>query len=269
MAQIDWKRSKYDVPKMDCAAEERLVRMALESDKSVGSMEFDLAARSVTVVHRGETSPISDKLESLGLGAKLRETIAAPDAPSPAADDPRESRTLWWLLGINAGMFVLELAAGWYAESAGLIADSLDMFADAAVYGVSLYAVGRAATVKLKAARLSGWLQMLLALGAFVEVIRRFLLGSEPLPPYMVGIALMALAANVACLALISRHRTGGVHMRASFIFSTNDVIANVGVIAAGALVARTGSHLPDLVIGAIIATVVLAGAVRILRLPG
>jgi Co/Zn/Cd efflux system component len=55
--------------------------------------------------------------------------------------------------------------------------------------------------------------------------------------------------------------------MRASWIFSTNDVVANLGVILAAGLVAMTGSRLPDLVVGAAIASVVLAGAVRILRM--
>jgi Co/Zn/Cd efflux system component len=55
--------------------------------------------------------------------------------------------------------------------------------------------------------------------------------------------------------------------MKASWIFSTNDVLANLGVIAAGALVAWTGSRYPDLVIGSLIALLVLNGARRILRL--
>ena len=66
----------------------------------------------------------------------------------------------------------------------------------------------------------------------------------------MMSIAFLALIANITCLAIISRHRTGGAHMRASWIFSTNDVIANIGVIVAGALVAWSGSALPDLIIG-------------------
>jgi len=55
--------------------------------------------------------------------------------------------------------------------------------------------------------------------------------------------------------------------MRASWIFSTNDVIANAGVILAGFLVAWTGSRLPDLIVGCMIAVVVFSGALRILRL--
>lgn len=184
-----------------------------------------------------------------------------------AAAANAEAGTLRWLLAINAVMFVVELVAGWLAQSTGLLADSLDMFADAGVYGLALYAVGRHAGHQLRAARLSGWLQLLLALGALTEVLRRALIGSEPEPLPMMGVALLALAANLTCVALLVRHREGGAHMRASWIFSTNDVLANLGVILAGLLVAWTGSNVPDLVIGTLIGLLVLNGARRILRL--
>lgn len=185
-----------------------------------------------------------------------------------AAAARAEAKTLRWLLAINAVMFVVELVAGWLAQSTGLIADSLDMFADAMVYGIALYAVGHAGR-QLGAARLSGWLQLLLALGVLGEVLRRWLTGSAPEPLPMMGIALLALAANLACMAMLAKHREGGAHMKASWIFSTNDVLANLGVILAGALVAWTGSNLPDLVIGTLIGLLVLNGARRILGLKG
>ncbi len=164
-------------------------------------------------------------------------------------------------------MFAVELVAGWLAQSSGLIADSLDMLADAAVYGLSLYAVGRAARTKLRAAHVSGLFQGLLALGVLLDVARRFVTGSAPEAPAMIGISLLALGVNVTCLWLIAKHRDGGAHMKASWIFSTNDVLANLGVIVAGALVAWTGSRLPDLVVGTAVGLLVLVGAVRILRL--
>jgi Co/Zn/Cd efflux system component len=55
--------------------------------------------------------------------------------------------------------------------------------------------------------------------------------------------------------------------MKASHIFSANDVLANAGVIAAGVLVAWTGSAYPDLIIGTAIGLIVLNGARRILQL--
>ena len=171
------------------------------------------------------------------------------------------------LLAINFTMFVAEIIVGWLAQSTGVIADAMDMFADSAVYGVSLYAVGRALATQRKAARLSGYLQAALASFALFEVIRRFFFGSEPLAPYMVAISLVALIANVTCLFLISKHRTGGIHMKASWIFSTNDVIANVGVIVAGVLVYYFRSPIPDLVVGFIISIVVVRGAIAILKI--
>ena len=83
----------------------------------------------------------------------------------------------------------------------------------------------------------------------------------------MMSFGLVALAANVTCLLLIARSRDSGAHMKASWIFSANDVIANLGVIPAGGLVAWTGSRYPDLVIGLIIGLIVLNGARRILQL--
>jgi Co/Zn/Cd efflux system component len=262
------ERTTLDIPKMDCASEERLVRMALQ-DVPTRRLEFDLLDRRVTVVHEATAERILAVLAPLNLGARVAETRAIDaDASSEIVDtSAREAKVLVALLGINAIMFVVELTAGWLAESTGLISDSLDMFADAAVYGVSLYSVGKTASLQKLAARLSGYLQLLLAIGALAEVVRRLLFGSDPDPPAMMAVALLALAANVTCLALLARHREGGAHMRASWIFSTNDVIANIGVIAAGALVAWTASALPDLLIGALIALVVLAGGVRILRL--
>lgn len=261
------KRSEFVVPKMDCAAEERLVRLALEGRAGVGRLAFDLPARRLTVWHQGDPAAVVEVLDGLRLGARLE---ASGEDTGPEREQPSEvaeGRTLRVLLGINAAMFVVEAGAGWLAESTGLLADSLDMLADAAVYGLGLFAVGRAPALKLRAAHASGWLQLALALGAFAEVARRAVQGSAPEPPAMIGIGLLALAANVACLLLVARHRHAGAHMRASYIFSANDVLANLGVMAAGGLVAVTGSRLPDLVIAAIIAALVLAGALRILRL--
>ena len=177
-----------------------------------------------------------------------------------------QRRTLWVVLVINAAMFVVELAVGLRAGSTGLIADSLDMLADAGVYGLSLGAVGRNMTQQRRTAVLSGRLQIILAIWVLLDVLRRTVLGREPISALMVGIGALALLANLLCLALVRRHREGGVHMRASVIFSTNDTLANLGVIVAGLLVAWSGSRIPDLMIGSAISLLVLNGGRRILR---
>ena len=176
-----------------------------------------------------------------------------------------QSRVLWALLAINATMFVVEIVTGIIAESTGLVADSLDMLADATVYAIGLYAVGRASHVKIRAASISGFFQIVLAMGVAIEILRRLIWGSEPEPLFMIGIGIVALVANVICLSLISKHRDGEVHMRASWIFSKNDVIANAGVILAGILVNVLDSRIPDLVIGTVIVLIVFRGGLTII----
>lgn len=180
--------------------------------------------------------------------------------------DSKQKNVLVALLAINGIMFVLELTIGLFAESTALIADALDMLADATVYGISLYAVGRVSRYKVNAAMLSGIMQIVLGLGVIAEVVRRFVTGSEPEPLFMVGVGLVALVANSVCLMLIAKHRNGEIHMRASWIFSRNDVMANLGVIVAGILVGIFHHSMPDLIIGAGIATVVVSGGARIIR---
>jgi len=266
--------SVYTVPKMDCPSEERMIRLALNGFEDIRGLSFDLSDRRLKVVHDGEAEPITAKLATLGLGASLQETAAAdPESikavGGTAISAEQESGTLRWLLGINAVLFAVEMTAGLIAQSTGLIAESLDNFADAAVYGLALYAVGHSVKMQVRAAHLAGVLQLILAVGALAEVVRRFVFGSEPESLVMMGIAFIALIANTTCLLLISKHREGGAHMKASWIFSANDVVINLGVITAGALVAWTGSNYPDLIIGSIAGIIVLNGARRILALKG
>lgn len=264
--------SVFNVPKMDCPSEERLIRLSFNGMDSIRGLTFDLSNRQLTVLHDDAVEPIAERLASLNLGAQLQRTQAAEAqqiqaSKASALSEVAESSTLRWLLGINGVMFVVEMTAGIMAQSAGLIADSLDMFADAAVYGLALYAVGRAAHLQMNAARFAGILQLILAVGVLLEVGHRFLFGSEPQSFVMIGIAFIALLANSACLLLIHKHRHGGVHMKASWIFSANDVLINIGIITAGVLVLWTGSNLPDLIIGTLVGLIVMEGARRILAL--
>ena len=180
--------------------------------------------------------------------------------------DQSQRQVLYWLLGINATMFVIEMGIGLLADSTALIADSLDMLADAVVYGVALYAIGKSLLHKANAARISGFFQMALGVLIIIDIVRRSIYGSEPVSGLMMAMGAVALVANVICLVIIRKQRNEEVHMRASWIFSANDVIANLGVIFAGVLVFWLDSRWPDLVIGEIVSCVVLRGAKMILE---
>ncbi len=142
MTPPDLRRTLIAIPKMDCPSEERLIRMALDGLDGVVDLRFDLQARTLFVTHRGEPGPVLAKLAPLGLGARVEESHEAGPAEAVAPEVRDETSTLRILLAINAVLFLVEIVAGWLAQSTGLIADSLDMLADAFVYGLGLYAVG-------------------------------------------------------------------------------------------------------------------------------
>lgn len=183
-----------------------------------------------------------------------------------SSDHQLQKQVLWQLLLINFTMFVVEAIFGWLSESSGLLADALDMLADATVYGVALYVIGRTLSSKINAAYLSGMVELLLGLSVLTDIVRRMIYGSEPESLYMITISTLALAANLICLRLLTAHKEGEVHMRATWIFTRNDVLANLGVIIAGLLVWVLGSPIPDWIIGLSIAMLVLRGAVIILQ---
>ncbi len=176
-----------------------------------------------------------------------------------------QKKLLYILLVINGVMFFVELLAGIVGQSAGLIADSFDMLADSLVYIISIYAIGKAYEKKEQAARISGYFQIILGSLLMLEIGRRFIMGHEPQSSLMIIISFIALFANIICLLLINKHKEGEIHMRASWIFSKNDVIANTGVIIAGFLVYFLNSSWPDLLIGILIVAIVIRGGLTIL----
>ncbi len=180
--------------------------------------------------------------------------------------DIAQKKVLRLLLAINFSMFVIEIVIGILSDSTALLADSLDMFADSTVYAISLYAVGKSMVIKNRAARLSGLFQIVLGLSVLLDIIRRLIWGSNPESFSMVAVGVAALFANTLCLYLIASHRKGEIHMRASWIFSKNDVIANLGVILGGILVYLLGSRIPDLLIGSLISLLVIRGGIEIVK---
>ena len=173
---------------------------------------------------------------------------------------------LWVALALNAMMFVVEVGSGIHADSTGLVADGLDMLTDASVYAVALMAIGRTNTFKARAATLSGGLLLVVGLGVVIEAGRRIFIGAEPAGVWMIAIALVAFAVNAYVLRLLQAQRSEEVHMRAAWIFTRADVVANAAVILSGAAVLLTGVIYFDLVVGGAIGLYVIREAAEILR---
>lgn len=176
-----------------------------------------------------------------------------------------QQRTLWLALVLNALMFVVGLTAGAIAQSSGLLADSLDMLADASAYAIALAAIERGGLFRARAAGLSGVLLLLLGLGVLFDAARRGMLGSAPDSTIMMAVATVSLIVNSIVLYRLGRVRGEGVHLNATWIFTKVDVIANLAVILSGFIVWLTDYRFVDLLVGAAIGTYVIKEAVEIL----
>jgi cation diffusion facilitator family transporter len=183
---------------------------------------------------------------------------------SPANTAAGERRILVVVLLINATMFVAEFSAGLLAGSTALLADSLDMLADAIVYAIGLMAVGRAGHWRTRAALTSGLFQMALGAGIAIEAMVKIFVDGLPDTATMGFFGVLALAANTVCFVLLTRFREGDINLRATWICSRNDMIGNVGVLMAALLVTWLQSGWPDILIGLVIALIVMRSAYRI-----
>ena len=112
---------------------------------------------------------------------------------------------------------------------------------------------------------LSGAVLLLLGLGVLFEVGRRVIYGAEPASGWMIGTAILSLIVNMAVLRMLAPLKSAEVHLRATWIFTRADVVANVGVVVAGLLVLVLASPYPDYVIGTLIGLYVIKEALEIL----
>jgi Co/Zn/Cd efflux system component len=260
-------KTTFHIPKMDCPSEEQMIRMTLGDEKNIHSLSFHIPDRRLIVYHQNNPLHIASKIGQLRLGSKIVESTEV-DLPTGQPEDASQHRLLWTVLLINFSCFILELTTGFFSRSMALVADSLDMLADAFVYGLALFAVGGTMSRKKAIASAAGYLQLALAVLGFAEVVRRFL-GYDVAPVFgtMITVAIIALAGNAISLWLLQRSKSTDAHMKASMIFTSNDVIINLGVILAGVLVYFTDSNRPDLIIGTLVFVIVTRGAFKILQL--
>ena len=252
---------------MDCPSEENLIRLKLEDISNVQGLDFDIPNRKLTVFHDDQLELIDARINELNLDSSVLSTTSVDKVETSDSVDQR--RVLIAVLIINFAFFIIEITTGFISKSMGLVADSLDMLADAFVYGISLYAVGGTIARKKQIAKTAGYFQLILAVIGFAEVIRRVVF-AEQVPDFftMIIVSILALIGNAICLVLLQRSKgKDEAHMKASLIFTSNDVIINLGIIIAAILVYLLNSSIPDLVIGSIVFVIVIRGALRILKL--
>ena len=188
------------------------------------------------------------------------------DCNDVSASTEAQRRIVRVALGLNLSMFIVGVAAGVAADSTAVLADALDMLTDAIGYALALAAISRGPAFKANAARWTGCVLLVLGAGIAIEVVRRWMFGSEPVGTIMVAYSIVSFAVNLYVLTRLAKVKHGGVHLRASYICTRADVLANFAVFASGIAIAITGLGAIDLVVGLAIGIYVTREALEIFQ---
>lgn len=253
MAKIE---SIFQINKMDCPSEEQLVRMALSDFKKVDLMTVDFDKRQAKIIHEEDSQALFSAIDTLNLDAHLVSDKEINEDSFSSGNQEIQGVILGQVLLINLTFFIIEVLSGYLFKSVGLSADGLDMLADSFVYLLALLSIGKPFKNKKRVASLAGYLQMFLATIGFSQVIFRVI--NHDYVPNSYGMLFVAILAKT---------NQEEVHMKASKIFTSNDIVINLGLIVSTVLVHLLHSPIPDLLIGTIVFAIVLKGAFKILSI--
>ena len=256
---------RYRVTGMDCAADAAEIEDAARGVPGVRLVKVSTASQIMTleVDDRGTGLPAVERAVE-ALGYRLTST-EGPDAEQ-APVTPAYKRALWTVVALNAGYGAAEMVGGFLSQSQALKADALDFLGDGLITFLGLLAIGWSLGWRARAALIQGLFLGALALGVVVTTGYRVLVQQRPEAELMGILGLIALAVNVTAAVVLIPHRTGDANVRAVWLFSRNDAIGNVAVVAAAGLVAWTGSAWPDLAVAGVIAALFLQSSWSIVR---
>jgi Co/Zn/Cd efflux system component len=192
-------------------------------------------------------------------------TCCDHDCSTPQTDE-RYRRILWAALAVNVAMFLVEIVASIIAGSVSLRADAIDFLADATNYAVALAVVGLALRWRARAALLKGGVMGLFGLWVAASTVSHAITATVPRAELMGAIGLLALAANLAVAGSLYRYRAADSQAMSVWLCTRNDCVANIAVIIAGAGVWVSGGPWPDIAVAAVIASLGLSSAMRIIR---
>jgi len=180
--------------------------------------------------------------------------------------DPAYKRILWWVIAINGVMFLVEMIAGIGAQSQALQADALDFLGDTLSYGISLWVIGKAVSIRSNAALMKGYSLLLMALWVFGSTLYRVFVLNSPDAMTMGMVAIVAFAANLLSVLLLMRYKDGDANVRSVWLCSRNDAIGNLIVLLAASAVGYVGSAWPDLIVAFMMAALFLSSSIQIIR---
>ena len=173
---------------------------------------------------------------------------------------------LWAVIALNASMFAVEMSGGVMAGSQALQADALDFLGDTLTYGMSLAVIGLSLRVRASAALVKGATLALMGLWVLSTTVWHTLFLGTPRAEVMGLIGFLALAANSASVLILLKYKDGDANVRSVWLCSRNDAVGNVAVMLSAFAVWGTATGWPDVIVAAMLASLFLNSASKILR---
>jgi cobalt-zinc-cadmium efflux system protein len=209
----------------------------------------------------------------------IRETV---NSRHPLAADGKRLRTV---LAVTAGYFVIELVAGYFANSLALMTDAVHLLTDIAALCLSLFTLWIAAK-PAQGARTYGYLRAEI-LGALVNGVMLWVLvifvwieaaGRLRHPEPVKGLTVMAVAVIGVVINAFSAwmtmgggddghgHHHGGMAQHAVFLHVLSDLVSSIGVLIAGAVTWLTGWGVADPAVSIVIGGLIIYGSWGLVR---
>ena len=166
--------------------------------------------------------------------------------------DPTLRRVVIAVAIANAAYFGVEFAVGITIGSVALFADSVDFLEDASVNLLIAVALGWSPRSRARLSMLLAVILLVPAMAGLWTAWQKLMLPTPPAPGPLTLAGAGALAVNLTCAFVLAkyRHHSGSL-TKAAFLSARNDALANIAIIAAGAVTAYLWrSAWPDLLVG-------------------
>ena len=276
--------ARYHVTGMDCASCAAKIEGAARKVSGVSEVKVSIASQIMTleVDDPAARLPVVESAIT-ELGYQL-DRVDAPrasgsehdhDEDGDGDDDripdlshvtPAYKRALWIVVLLNVGYGIIQIGGSFLAGSQAVQADSLDFIGDGLISFLGLIAIGWGLAARARTALLQGIFLAVLAFGVIGSTIYRVFVEHEPQTLLMAGFGFVAFIVNVLAAVVLIPHRKGDANVRAVWLFSRNDAIGNLAVIAAAGLVWVLNSPWPDLIVAFAVAGLFLQSAWSIIR---
>lgn len=192
----------------------------------------------------------------------------------------KSKNTLWITLILTLFFTLVEVVGGLLSNSLALLSDSAHMASDVIALGLSMTAIYLATRnpnkrytfgflrFEILASFLNGLALAIIAIGIFIEGVKRVITPKEIELQLMLIVAVIGLIVNIVLTIVLTRstRKEENLNIKSALWHFIGDLLNSVGVIVSAILIHFTGFTILDPIISMVIGAVILIGGYKIIR---